>query len=76
MHPHFSGNMSQDPMAISQLNTKHGIGESLYYRALNLYDIFFSHVSNSLLASDSKPLSKTSYYIACAACCKYEVSFS
>ena len=48
MHPHFSRNMSQDPMAIRQFDTKHGIGKSLNNRALNFYDIFFSHVSNSL----------------------------
>ena len=70
MHPHFPGNMSQNPMTIRQLDTKHGIGKSLNDGALNLYDIFFSHACNSLLASDSKPLSKTSYYIACVALCK------
>ena len=50
MHPHFSGDVSQDPMAIGQLNTKHGIGKSLDNRALNFNDVFFSHARDFLLA--------------------------
>jgi hypothetical protein len=42
--PHFSGDVSENLMAIRQLNAKHRVGQSFNYCALDFDDtVFFGH---------------------------------
>ena len=42
IHPQLSGNVREDNVSVSDIYLKHGVGQGLYYRALELNYIVFS----------------------------------
>jgi hypothetical protein len=49
MHSHFAGYMSQHPVAVIELNAKHGVRQGLDDCTFYLYRLFFRHKSLSFL---------------------------
>src|SRR6478736_4503163 len=73
VHPHLSGDMAENHMAVLQLHTKRGVGQILENLALHLNDIVFRHAfrfgsSFVLLTFSRQPALKLAFFSSDSYC--------